>query len=79
MASKLSIVFQTPPLKGLDIALSKPRITIGRDPNNDIVIDHIEVSRKHAVIEVHDSVVTITDIGYPQWHICGWKANQRGH
>jgi len=63
MASKLSIVFQTPPLKGLDIALSKPRITIGRDPNNDIVIDHIEVSRKHAVIEVNDSVVTITDIG----------------
>jgi|GEM_PF-6465668 len=63
MSSKLSIIFQTPPLKGLDFPLTKPRVTIGRDPNNDIVIDHIEVSRKHAVIEVNDSLVMITDIG----------------
>lgn len=63
MSSKLSIIFQTPPLKGLDFALTKPRITIGRDPNNDIVIDHIEVSRKHAVLEINDGIVTISDIG----------------
>lgn len=63
MTAKLSIIFQTDPLKGLDFALNKPRVSIGRDPNNDIVIDHIEVSRKHALIEVQDGQVTITDVG----------------
>lgn len=63
MSAKLSIIFQTPPLKGLDFAINKPRTTIGRDPNNDIVIDHIEVSRKHAIIEYKDDQVTVTDAG----------------
>lgn len=63
MTAKLSIIFQTDPLKGLDLALNKSRVSIGRDPNNDIVIDHIEVSRKHALIEVTDGQVTITDVG----------------
>lgn len=63
MSAKLSIIFQTAPLKGLDFAINKPRVTIGRDPNNDIVIDHIEVSRKHAIIEYKDDQVTISDAG----------------
>lgn len=63
MTAKLSIIFQTDPLKGLDMALNKERISIGRDPNNDIVIDHIEVSRKHALIEIKGGQVTITDVG----------------
>jgi len=63
MTAKLSIIFQTDPLKGLDFALNKDRVSIGRDPNNDIVIDHIEVSRKHALLELRDGQVSITDVG----------------
>ena len=36
------------------IALDPDRTTIGRDPHNDVTLDHDAVSSEHAVIEVHD-------------------------
>ena len=42
-----SISFLTGPLAGSVFQISKPEITIGRDPTNDIVISDPSVSRRH--------------------------------
>ena len=43
-----SIRFLTGPLAGRTIQISKPMMTIGREPTNDIVISDPSVSRQHA-------------------------------
>src|SRR5437868_10170424 len=43
-----SIRFLTGPLAGRTIQISKPMMTIGREPTNDIVISDPLVSRQHA-------------------------------
>src|SRR3989440_670083 len=43
-----SIRFITGPLAGRTIQISKPMMTIGREPTNDIVISDPSVSRQHA-------------------------------
>ncbi len=61
-----SLIFRTglePQLKVEKINLSKDRITIGRDPSNDVVIDHPVVSKKHAEIVRRDGKVFIVDLG----------------
>ncbi len=37
---------------GIKLVIAKPRITIGRDTDNDISIDDDLVSKRHAVLEV---------------------------
>jgi phage tail-like protein len=37
--------------------------SIGRQPGNDLVFDDARVSRQHAVIECHDDLCWITDLG----------------
>ncbi|HEY0490258.1 MAG TPA: FHA domain-containing protein [Telluria sp.] len=46
-----------------EVDLSKPRLTIGRHPGNDIVIAHLAVSAQHAALTVSDSDVQIEDLG----------------
>src|SRR5579864_6079214 len=43
-----SIRFLTGPLAGSTFPISKPSITFGREPTNDIVISDPSVSRQHA-------------------------------
>src|SRR6202165_508233 len=43
-----SLRFLTGPLAGRTIQISKPMMTIGREPTNDIVISDPSVSRQHA-------------------------------
>src|SRR5258708_38362598 len=43
-----SISFLTGPLAGSVFQISKPEITIGREPTNDIVLSDPSVSRRHA-------------------------------
>lgn len=45
------------------VELTKPRLTIGRHPGNDIVIAHRAVSAQHAALTVSDSGVQIEDLG----------------
>src|SRR4051812_48285021 len=47
------------------------RASIGRTPNNDIVIDHSAVSRSHAIIESVDGYYYITDSGSKNGTIIG--------
>lgn len=46
-----------------EVELTKPRMTIGRHPSNDIVIAHRAVSGQHAAITVSDSDIQVEDLG----------------
>lgn len=43
--------------------LHKPRVLIGRGSAMDIQLRDSEVSRRHALLEIRDPVVTLTDLG----------------
>lgn len=45
-----------------EMALTKERVTIGRSPRNDIVIDNLAVSAEHAVIETLHSDSCFEDL-----------------
>jgi len=54
--------------KGVEVGerfyLERPRIVIGRDPESDIFLNDVTVSRSHAVVHVQDdAVVRIEDTG----------------
>ena len=36
---------------------------VGRGPSNDVIVDSAQASRDHALIEVEQAFVTITDLG----------------
>ncbi len=46
------LVQQKPDGAGIKLVIAKQRITIGRDPANDISIDDDLVSKEHAILEV---------------------------
>jgi hypothetical protein len=46
-----------------EVELTKPRMTIGRHPSNDIVIAHRAVSSQHAAITVSASDIQVEDLG----------------
>ncbi len=50
------------PYFGKTIALVG-RITVGRDPECDLVLDEPEISRKHAIIEATHGGLTLRDLG----------------
>ena len=61
-----SLIFKSglePQLKIEKVNLDRDRITIGRDPTNDVVIDHPVVSKKHAEIVKQDGRVILVDLG----------------
>jgi pSer/pThr/pTyr-binding forkhead associated (FHA) protein len=61
-----SLIFRSglePELKLEKVDLDKDRITIGRDPSNDVVIDHPVVSKKHAEIIRQEGKVFLVDLG----------------
>jgi len=43
--------------------LAKGELTIGRNPGNDILIDNVGVSRRHAVIRWNGSLAEVEDFG----------------
>lgn len=44
-------------------SLAKGELTIGRNPGNDILIDNVGVSRRHAVIKLSGDHATVEDLG----------------
>lgn len=46
-----------------EFTLGKPRVTIGRRPSNDLVIDHLTVSGQHAAIDASANGYFILDLG----------------
>ena len=57
--AKLILKYETKVLK--EIALARPTITIGRTPDNDVVIDNLAVSSHHARI-VFDGEFNLEDL-----------------
>lgn len=45
------------------VALHPTETTIGRGSTNDVVLDSMHVSRRHAIVTISGSVVTINDLG----------------
>ena len=46
-----------------EVALLKSRLTVGRRPNNDLVLDHLTVSGQHAAIDTAPNGAFILDLG----------------
>lgn len=57
------LVVKKGPFVGQQFNLNKNEITLGRDPNSDIFLDDVTVSRHHAKIIVSDDSVSILDVG----------------
>jgi len=57
---KLVMSFQGVQVK--EFQLDRPTFTIGRHPDNDIVIDHMGVSGKHAQLSVDGQAIVLTDL-----------------
>lgn len=53
--------------KGVEVGerfyLDQPTFTVGRDPESDIFLNDVTVSREHAVLETSPDGVTISDTG----------------
>jgi len=49
------------PLAGESFALTHFPLTIGRDPSCDIFLNNMTVSRRHALLDVVDGVVVVSD------------------
>src|SRR2546421_9002736 len=57
-----SIKFLTGSLAGTTYQITKPKITLGREPANDIVLSDTSVSRHHAQITLNNGTWTITKL-----------------
>ena len=43
--------------------IDRPSLTVGRDPDSDIFLNDVTVSRTHAVLEMDAEGVTVRDVG----------------
>ncbi|HZD57916.1 MAG TPA: FHA domain-containing protein [Anaerolineales bacterium] len=57
------LVMETGPTPGKAFALDKPEVHIGRDVNNDVVINDAEVSRRHAQLVAQAGSYVLEDLG----------------
>lgn len=63
MAKSFKIIIESGPSAGTELMLEKDELSLGRDVNNDLVINDPEVSRKHArLIKEGDSYI-FEDLG----------------
>lgn len=58
-----SLVISKGSVAGQGFDLTKPEITLGRDPGNDIFLDDVTVSRRHAKIVMEGEAFSIEDVG----------------
>jgi hypothetical protein len=63
MAAQYQFVMRAGPTIGKVYPLEGPEITIGRESTNTIAINDVEVSRKHALMELRGSAYMIQDLG----------------
>lgn len=63
MASSFQVVIKSGPNAGTSYPLEKSEVIIGRDLNNDIVINDPEVSRRHARLFLQGASYAVEDIG----------------
>jgi pSer/pThr/pTyr-binding forkhead associated (FHA) protein len=59
----VSLVFASGPLAGSEVALEKPRVTIGRSKDSEVVVDDASISHQHAALELGSGGYRIRDLG----------------
>jgi predicted component of type VI protein secretion system len=59
----VSLVFASGPLGGSEAALAKPRLTLGRGKESDIVVDDPSISHQHAAFELGSGGFRVRDLG----------------
>lgn len=59
--SKVAVIFNGQVQK--EVAIIKARINVGRRPSNDLVLDHLAVSGRHAAIDTTSEGTFIIDLG----------------
>ncbi len=57
------LVVRKGPQAGERFFIDRPRLTIGRDPESDIFLNDMTVSRIHSIIDLEGHVVKVTDAG----------------
>jgi hypothetical protein len=57
------LVVRKGPQPGERFFLDRPRLVIGRDPQSDIFLNDMTVSRAHAVVEADEHGVRVSDAG----------------
>lgn len=63
MEAKFNLILHTEPEIGKLFPLAPGSYPIGRDPENLIIINHPEVSRKHAILSYENDTFLIEDLG----------------
>ena len=58
-----ALVVRKGPQPGERFFIDRPRLTIGRDPESDVFLNDMTVSRMHAVVELIGEAVKVTDAG----------------
>lgn len=51
------------PERGMSFTIEGGAVSLGRGPNNDVVLNHTSVSRRHAVIYKRDGEFRVRDVG----------------
>jgi len=58
----ISLTATEGPLKGKAFSIMKPRVSLGRSPANDVVVDDPDVSRVHCVVEIRGAAGVLVDL-----------------
>lgn len=56
-----ALIVRKGPQPGERFYLDRPKLTIGRDPESDIFLNDLTVSRDHAVLQIAEGQVTVHD------------------
>lgn len=56
-----ALIVRKGPQSGERFYIDRSRLTLGRDPESDIFLNDMTVSRSHAFLELADGVVTVRD------------------
>ena len=59
----VALVFASGPLAGSEVALEKPRLTLGRGPGCDVKVDDASISHQHAALELGTNGYRVRDLG----------------
>lgn len=62
MIRKERVVILTGPLQGSVVDI-KQKLSIGRNPDNDLQLEDLQISRQHAVIEQNENATIVKDLG----------------
>jgi predicted component of type VI protein secretion system len=59
----VSLMFASGPLAGSEVAMTKPRVTMGRGDGCDVKVEDASVSNQHAALELGTHGYRIRDLG----------------